>query len=106
MSSTSARSPDEPYDDPLGLDEPLMDELERSDAPIEPLVATGLSDEDDAARNLALRFDPSAGFCRNCEGYYRCDVVDGVTMTTFCPRCAGFTLYVPGTPPLRARQKV
>jgi len=57
------------YDDPLGLDRPAPKD-DPICAPQVPAVVTGLSDEDDAARYLALRFNPDLRFCPNCETYH------------------------------------
>jgi hypothetical protein len=60
---------DETYSDPLGLDDPLPDD-DPICAPQAPLVITGLSDEEDAGRHLALRFNPELRFCPNCETFH------------------------------------
>lgn len=93
------------YDDPLGLDDPETEDISDIEGRMAPAVPTGLSDEEDAARFLAQRFDRTLGFCRNCEGYYACRVVGGVTMTTFCPVCREQFLTIPGTAPIKTRHK-
>lgn len=50
--------------DPLGLDDPPLPKEAYAPA---ALTITGLSDEEDAARHLALRFNPDLRFCPNCE---------------------------------------
>lgn len=69
--------------------------------PAEPVVVTGLSDEEDAARLLALHFQSDLYVCRNCEVHYRC-------CTKFeddnCPRC-NMPLSSKGVPPLKAKHK-
>lgn len=83
----------ESYDDPLGLDNPLPDAA----YPPEPVVVTGLSDEEDAARHLALRFNRDLRFCPNCEA-----IVDVTKMKDphhhWCSYC-GDTLRPLGTKP-------
>lgn len=76
-SSTSA-----PYNDPLGLNEcSAVLPNDHPDPPPLP-VPTGLTDEEDAARYMALRFNPDAGFCPNCEGVYESQPYD-----RYCPIC-------------------
>lgn len=53
------------YDDPLGLDDPRPEKHSP-----EPMMITGLSDEADASRHLAMRFNRDMMFCPNCEGLY------------------------------------
>lgn len=60
----------------------------------EPIV-TGLSDEEDAQRLLAMRFNEDLLFCTNCEVSY--DKTYWV-----CPRC-DITLSPMGTPPHRRK---
>lgn len=55
------------YDDPLGIDE-ILPEGNPSYAP-QAAIPTGLSDEEDARRHMALRFHPDMRFCPNCETY-------------------------------------
>jgi hypothetical protein len=59
----------ERYDDPLGLSEPLP-EGAPAYAPAVPAVVTGLSDDEDARRYLALQFNQDLRFCTNCETYH------------------------------------
>lgn len=61
----------------------------------EPVV-TGLSDEEDAQRHLALRFNPDLRFCPNCE-----TVIDSKLTGFYCPRCSE-TLQTVGS---RARHR-
>lgn len=60
----------------------------------EPVI-TGLSEEEDAQRHLAVRFNPDLRVCVNCE--IMVDVQVG-----FCPRCL-FSLAPIGTSPLRRK---
>lgn len=56
------------YDDPLGVDDEILPE----GAPIygpQVAIVTGLSDEEDARRHMALRFNGSIKFCPNCETF-------------------------------------
>lgn len=99
MSSTSANKGD---DDPFCLDDMFKVPGEIDAAHIQPVVATGLSDEEDAARALARRFDRSLGFCRNCEQVYRQATHGDIVLTTFCPRCKD-TLHEVGTEPRRRK---
>lgn len=55
---------------------------------------TGLSDEDDAARYLALRFNPDLRFCPNCETVVDTSKVD----RPWCIYC-GDNLQPMGTKP-------
>lgn len=72
------KQPDHSIDDPLGLLDPELSVGSFADP--DPLpIPTGLSDEDDAGRWLALKFH--AVMCWNCESVYEPDV------GTFCPRC-------------------
>jgi hypothetical protein len=54
---------------------------------------TGLSDEEDAHRHLAIRFN--AMFCTNCEAYYDAD-------HEFCNACS-MRLRPVGTPPMKRK---
>lgn len=58
-------------------------------------VPTGLSEEDDAARLIALEFNSSLLYCPNCEVSYENDR---------CPRCLS-RLQPQGTPPLSTKRK-
>lgn len=62
--------------------------------PIADPVPTGLNDEDDARRLLAIKFN--SRFCPNCETYYD----EGVG--AFCPACFD-TLLAVGSPPRRRK---
>lgn len=95
MRSTSAKTPDH-YDDPLGLDnEVWVDELKPHFVP----TPTGLS-EDDATSWLALRFDPCARICRNCEAYCAVAIPDDGPA---CPVCGFYTLAPVGTKPAKRK---
>lgn len=68
-------------DDPLGLVDAFYDDCERSPPEPPATAPTGLSEEEDAARHLALRFNPNMRICVNCEQIYdniyicqRCDL--------------------------------
>lgn len=91
------------YRDPLGLDDVFDPMAAGGQLVIAPLVVTGLSDEEDAARHLTLRFDRTIGFCRNCEGYYPCEMHGEIAMTTWCPACKEYFLTEPGTKPLKRK---
>lgn len=85
----SKRTDPDRYADPLGLDDPLP-EGKPGYAPSAALVVTGLSDEEDAARHLALRFNPAVKFCPNCETYVDQDKADPVNRDLhvhWCPYC-------------------
>jgi hypothetical protein len=87
--------PPEHYDDPFGLD---YGDDEETPPVFEPApIPTGLSDEDDAARYLAQRFNGDLAFCPNCEVTY-----DFNRVGNFCPRCKD-TLRDVGTPPRRRK---
>lgn len=68
--------------EPLNLDDLFHKAIVNSDpiCPPEP-IATGLSDEEDAARYLAQRFNPHLLFCPNCEATYDQDK----KRMTWCP---------------------
>lgn len=78
------------YDDPLGLDDPAP-------APAPPAITatvTGLNEEEDAARIIALRFNDQLRFCGSCEADY--EVEHGRQGDPYnCPRC-GYWLNQPG----------
>lgn len=90
--------PSEHYDDPLDLDNPTVPKTQSSIPPL-PLTVTGLSDEDDARRHLALKLDPEILFCPNCETYM------GQQPYRWCPQCWD-TLQLVGTPPRRKKVNV
>lgn len=73
------------YDDPMGLDDP---------APPPPVeitaTVTGLSEEEDAARHIALRFNTNLRTCVNCEQVYE--------SIFFCPRCEFKTMPLGSAP--------
>lgn len=62
-------------------------------------VPTGLSEEEDAQRYLALRFNPDLKFCPNCEV-----VVDGNLTGFYCHTCTD-TLQEVGTAPRRKKHR-
>lgn len=87
MRSTSRGSKDpERYEDPLGMDEIAVDgdQITRV-TPAVPVVVTGLSDEEDAARYVAKEFDKNLRFCANCEAYYDIEHMKYY----WCPYCGG-----------------
>lgn len=65
-------------------------------------VPTGLADEEDAGRYLALRLNPDLLFCTNCEVHYERRAVEVLAFTEhpggrtgfrhYCPRCE-YRLY-------------
>jgi len=77
--------------------EPIKDpfDLEGSTGPVvaNAPIPTGLSDEDDAPRLIAQKFNPDLWFCTNCEGHY-----DVASIGYRCPRCM-VTFSPPGTRP-------
>lgn len=81
------------YDDPLDL----SNQVQPYTVPGEPIapLPTGISDEEDAQRYIALQLNPALMFCTNCEVNYESDI---------CPRCLS-QLQPPGTPPLKSRRK-
>lgn len=93
--------------EPINLDEcfqVLPEDVTRA----EPIV-TGLSDEEDVGRHLALRFSPTLLFCPNCEIVvdHECDWLlqpEVATVIFFCPRCNA-RLAPMGTPPTPTRRK-
>lgn len=102
--------PPEHYDDPLGTDA-CAPPSSLDDYTAEPVpVITGLSDEEDALRHLRHKFEPGLGFCRNCEGTYKCEMDNNVVLTTWCPACQRLGinefLCLPGTPPYASRHKI
>lgn len=66
LSPGLTKQPDH-YDDPLGVDE-ILPAGQPIYAP-QVAIVTGLSDEEDARREIAKRFNPEMRFCRNCETY-------------------------------------
>lgn len=80
---------------PLDLDDLFhVTAEEPSDFRAEPIV-TGLSEEEDAQRHLALRFNENLVFCTNCEVTYE-------LAGWGCVRC-GQILAPKGTPPKRRK---
>jgi hypothetical protein len=95
------------YDDPLLLNSPEGVQIaegahiaEYGTTPVVP-IPTGLSDEEDAHRQLALQFGDVL-FCRNCEHYYEraTALPDGGkhVQIAHCPYCADLMFPV-GTKP-------
>lgn len=74
----------EVYDDPCCADEAIATVMASVLLPMKLPGPTGLSEEDDARVFMALRFNPKARVCPNCEEYY--ELVDHVD---YCPRCHG-----------------
>lgn len=66
LSPGLTKQPDH-YDDPLGVDE-ILPAGQPIYAP-QVAIVTGLSDEEDARREIAKRFNPAMKFCPNCETY-------------------------------------
>lgn len=58
---------------------------------------TGLSDEEDARRHLATRFDDELAYCTNCE-----ITVNAVAAGGHCHRCSDMLSPI-GTPPRRRK---
>lgn len=77
-------TPLEHYDDPCMVDDAEEKRVVecRAQLPKRLPGPTGLSEEDDALVFMALRFNPNARVCTNCEEYY--ELVD---MIDYCPRC-------------------
>ena len=81
MSSTFAT---EPYDLDEVFEQALIDPFPERAKPL-PLP-TGLSDEEDAARHLALRFNRDLVYCPNCEwAMDKADAANDIDLN--CPRC-------------------
>lgn len=76
----------------VDLDTMFHGVLEAPTPPAAPVV-TGLSDEEDALRHLAERFDPDLKFCTNCEVAYH---------SPLCMRCFDMTSPM-GTPPRKKK---
>lgn len=95
--STSAEC--DHYDDPLGLEAPPK--VTATVTPPTIPVPTGLTDEEDAARYMALRFNPNARVCLNCEGIYD-QLLPSGDQIDHCPRCDDWLQPV-GTPPRRRK---
>lgn len=56
--------------EPINLDDAFQVDVEEHLHGSQAPIVTGLSDEEDAARHLALRFNTNLKFCANCEVYY------------------------------------
>lgn len=101
--------PPDHYEDPLDLKKSIVIHNSRSalDNPVP--IPTGLSDIDDAKRIMVLKFDPTLGYCRNCEGTFKCDTDGHIVLTTWCPVCIEREvtefLCVLGTAPYGSRNK-
>lgn len=83
--------------EPINLDEMFQVPPEWDDVPRPEPVVTGLSDEEDARRHLARRFNPDLKFCPNCEM-----IMDAKKTGFFCPHCRD-TLAEIGTQPRRRK---
>lgn len=96
------RSPEQTWDpnDPLELEfTAAVSATEQSDlSKAIPLVITGLSDEEDARRQIALHLDQSVMFCTNCESYWDKSGRDW----HWCQYC-GCNLREVGTPPTKRK---
>lgn len=97
------RTDPEKYDDPLGVDE-ILPEGEPGHAP-QVAIVTGLSDEEDARREIEKHFNPALRFCRNCETYIERDTTDDLEAATnfWCDYCGDILADVGSTPHLRKR---
>jgi hypothetical protein len=93
-----------PIEDPLCLDDPDLDHLPATQT-LAP-ATTGLSEEEDAVRQIDLQFNPHLLYCINCEVTY--DVgfqpEDLICESPDCPRCFMMLERV-GTKPLRTNRK-
>lgn len=89
-------NPNDPLDINLWDTVPLPDHEYTNAQAIVP-IPTGLSDEEDAKRHLAFKFDDGIGFCRNCEGHYKMEGTHNL-----CPVCLSFLSPV-GTPPAKRK---
>lgn len=63
---------------------------------------TGLSEEEDAQRHMALRFNPELVWCANCEVSYDKPALYDPDDWHSCPRCGGY-LTDDGRAPLRRK---
>lgn len=92
------------YNNPLGLDE--LDELLPEGRPVyapQVAIVTGLSDEEDARRYMALRFNGDIWFCPNCETYCeRSGDPDTQNNFYWCNYC-GDSLRAVGTKPRKRK---
>jgi hypothetical protein len=106
----------ERYTDPLGLNEIPTGVAGDSSNRKSELIPTGLDDQEDAHRYMAMRFNPNLLFCPNCElcfehnlkGTFDSDMLyrapNGEVLRITCPLC-GTWLDKPGTPATKARWK-
>lgn len=97
------RTDPEKYDDPLEIDEILP-----GGKPIyapQVAIVTGLSDEEDARRHVALRFNGSIKFCPNCETYTERDgdLPSAQNNYHWCDYCGDNLREVGTTPRTRKR---
>lgn len=91
------KKPQSPEPTKLNLDEAFaVDETGNGSARFAEKIPTGFSEEEDAARLLAIHFN--ALFCRNCETYHE------QAVSVCCPRCYRVLSPV-GTPPLTTKRK-
>lgn len=104
MKPTTATGPTPTADPPDHYDDPLATGAMPDAAEAPEPIPTGLSDEEDAQRHLALRFNHDLLFCINCEVHYerQVQVYPGEHR---CPRCT-LRLWRAGTPPLGTKRKV
>jgi hypothetical protein len=103
------------YTDPLGLNEKTPSETSKTSKAFEP-IPTGLDDQEDAHRYMAMRFNPNLLFCPNCElclehnlrGTFDSDMLyhtpTGDVLRMTCPSCDTW-LDKPGSPTIKARWK-
>lgn len=81
---------------PINLDG-LFDVPPQEALPRAEPVITGLSEEEDAQRHIAARFNPDLLVCPNCEV-----LLDGKQVGHYCPRCGALSAPK-GTAPLRRK---
>lgn len=98
ISRGSKKDPDK-YDDPLE-----MKEVSSGGTTLPPtagVVLTGLNEEEDAARYVAIEFNTDLKFCPNCEGIYDRETLPSKEFM-WCPYC-GDNLRPVGTAPRRRK---
>lgn len=72
--------------EPINLDEAFCRGAAAEERITPTPIPTGLNNEEDAARHLALRFNKSLLFCGNCEVTYDIDQ----ERQPWCPYCGDF----------------